>query len=207
MTILKKLRPTLIALVIIVSLFNINAIASENPWTKSYELEAQKKYREAAELIEPFINTGIKSEFAMLRIAWLSYLSQNYNESIKQYQDALAFNANSIDARLGLMLPLMAQSRWREASFHGEQILAIAPWQYYAHIRLMACEAAQSQWDKLNKHAATFSERFPTDTDSLIFLARANIKLNNTEIVKSTYRKVLERYPNNIEALQYLVSH
>lgn len=184
---------------------SISIFAEEDPWSQSYKLEAQGNYTEAANKILPFVNNGIKSEFAMLRLAWLAYLSKDYNESVKRYQDAIAFNANSLDARLGLLLPLMAQSRWREATLHAEQVLAVAPWQYYAHVRLMACEAAQQQWEKLQKHAKVVAERYPTDGDSLVFLARAQAKLNNPAAAKNTYKKVLELYPENIEALQFIV--
>lgn len=181
--------------------------ANDDPWLQSYQLEAQGKYVEAANVIQPFITNTVKSEFALLRIAWLNYLAKNYNSAIDRYQDAISFNPNSFDARLGVMLPLMAQSRWREAAVYAEQVLSTAPWQYYAHVRLMACEAAQLQWEKLEKHAKTVSERYPSDADSLVFLARAQANLNKTEAAKNAYQKVLEIFPENIEALRFLVSN
>ncbi|MDX1810375.1 MAG: tetratricopeptide repeat protein [Gammaproteobacteria bacterium] len=204
---MNRLTPLKILILSLSLLINNTGMAEDNPWSTSYTLEAQGKYQEAITPLLPFINNEVKSEFAMLRIAWLNYLAKNYNESTAYYQNALALNANSIDARLGLMLPLMAQSRWREASFHGEQVLATAPWQYYAHVRLLACEAAQAQWEKVEKHALQVSAHYPTDADSLVFLARAQAKLNKSSEAKATYRKVLQMFPDHLEALKFLVSN
>ena len=187
--------------------YNAISLAQDNPWSQSYKLETQKKYNDAAKLILPFADKSKKSEYALLRLGWLNYLAGNYNKSIKWYQEASDLNAKSIDARLGIMLPLMAQLRWREAQNYAEQVLTVAPWQYYAHVRLMACEAAQQEWDKLEKHATSVSQHYPTDADSLVFLARAEAKLGKIAEAKSNYQKVLQMYPDHLEALKYLVTH
>ena len=181
--------------------------AQEDTWSQSYKLESQKKYNDAVSLIAPIVSKNNKNEFALLRLGWLNYLAGKYNESIKWYQEASDLNAKSIDAKLGLMLPLMAQLRWREATAQAEQVLQVAPWQYYAHVRLMTCEAAQAQWEKLEKHAGSVAQRYPTDADSLVFLARAESKLGKTADAKANYQKVLQMYPDHLEALKYLISH
>jgi len=188
-------------------LFSSVNVFGASIWQQSYELEKQKKYLEAAKLIQPKIQKSIKSEYAILRYAWLNYLAGKYNIAIDNYKLAIKYNSQSLDARLGIMLPLMAQSRWREATEFGEQVLAVAPWQYYAHIRLMACESALLLWSKLDKHASLVNEKYPSDVDTLIFLARAKINTGDKKSALKIYKKVIERLPNNAEALQFIVEN
>ena len=144
------------------------------------------------------------NEFLFLRLGWLNYLRGSHNDSINNYQKALTLNDKSLDARLGLTLPLLAQQRWREAAKYAQQVLQSAPWNYYAHVRLMVAEEGLRQWQTLAKHADDVQRRYPSDATILVYLARANRWLNNTGDAKAAYREVLERVPGHIEALQYL---
>ena len=201
---LLSLKPKILFFCLLLSVST--AYADSSIWKNSYDLEAEKKYNEAAELLLPKIQNSIKSEFAVLRYAWLNYLAADYNKAIENYKNAITYNPNSLDARLGIMLPLMAQNRWREATLYGEQVIAIAPWQYYAHIRVMACEAAQLMWSKLESHAKLVNERYPSDPDVLIYLARAQSNLRKTSDALTSYKKALEILPGNTEALQFIVN-
>ena len=82
-------------------------------WADSFRLESENRYFEAAQVIEKYTKTKTISEFAVIRHGWLNYLMGNHNGSIQDYQSALTINPNSLDARLGLLLPLLAQSRWK----------------------------------------------------------------------------------------------
>jgi len=177
---------------------------SNSDWMNSYSLEASGDYEKAAALLLPYMHEGERSEFATLRYAWLNYLQGNFNDAARYYKKAMAQNPRSIDAKLGLTLPLMAQQRWREAARYAHQILNTAPFNYAAHIRLMACQEGLRQWPDLEKHAANLSASYPTDSSSLVYLARAYAWQGKTLLAKSIYQKVLMRIPAHIEALQYV---
>ena len=97
----------------------------------------------------------------------------------------------------------MAQQRWREAASDAKKVLEVAPWNYHAHVRLMAAEEALKQWSQLEKHARSVYERYPSDADALVFMARAHRKLGNDKAAAQAYKKVLEIVPTNFEARQY----
>lgn len=178
----------------------------QSMWTKSYTLEGQKKYLEAANVIKPILEKSPKNEFALLRLGWLSYLQAKYNVSEDYYHKALDANADSIDARLGLTLPLMAEQRWKEAAVYANQVIAISPWSYLGCIRLMTCESGLAQWEVLEKEASEFVKRYPTDISGYVFLARAQALLGKKELAIQNYQEVLYRSPANLEALKYLES-
>lgn len=175
-------------------------LADVNPWQESYRLENLFQYDSALNALN-----GVSSdnELALLRKGWLNYLKGAHSKSIEFYNKAISKNGKSLDARLGIMLPLMAQQRWREAASNANNVLEVAPWNYYAHVRLMATQEALKQWSDLQKHAQSVTQRYPTDVDALVFLARAYRQLGNDNEASQAYKKVLELVPSNFEASQF----
>lgn len=176
----------------------------QNQWASSYALEANGQYEQAAALMMPEMDHGKAGEFALLRYGWLNYLQGNYNDAIRAYRRALERNTRSVDARLGITLPLLAQKRWREASRYLNQVLAQSPLHYTAHIRLMICEEGQRKWETLAKHAQNISAYYPTDATPLVYLARAYAWQGKRNQTAETYARVLIRYPANVEASRFL---
>ncbi|WP_158618544.1 lipopolysaccharide assembly protein LapB [Legionella sp. km535] len=183
------------------------AASDNNPWKKSFSLEQNKHYLDAAKVLEPMLNTTPKNEFLLLRLGWLYYLQTEYNTSISYYKKALELNSDSIDARLGLTLPLLAQQRWKEAALYAKEVIKISAWDYNANVRLMTSESALLQWEILEPHAAEMAKRYPSDPTVYIFLARAQAWQGKKTLAIKNYQLVLERSPDNQEALDYLKKH
>jgi len=176
----------------------------KNDWMGSYTMEASGEYEKAAALLLPYMGVGERSEFATLRYAWLNYLQGNFNDAARSYKKAMQQNPRSIDAKLGITLPLIAQQRWREAMGYINQVLAQAPLNYTAHSRLLMCEEGLRKWQKLEKHARTVSAFYPTDANALVYLARSYAWQGKVLLAKSVYNKVLIRIPSHLEALKYI---
>ena len=175
-------------------------MADPDPWAESYRLENVYQYDAALNALN-----GVSSdnELVLLRRAWLYYLKGSNSKSIDYYNKAINKNSKSLDARLGIILPLMAQQRWREAESNAKKVLEVAPWNFHAHIRLMVTEEALKQWSQLEKHARSVYERYPSNPDALVFMARAYRKQGNDKAAAQAYEKVLELVPDNFEAKQY----
>ena len=185
-------------------LFATGSYAASNLWADSYYLESQGKYDAAAKVLQSELAKRPADEFVVLRVAWLKYLAGNYSQAASDYQHALNLNPKSLDARLGLILPMLAQKRWREAGQLAGQVLEIAPWNYYAHVRLMSAEEGQEKWGVLAQHAKEVSIRYPSDATVLVYLARAEAKQGNKAEAQAAYRKVLQRIPGHYEASGFL---
>ncbi len=178
--------------------------AAQTPWSDSYRLEAQGDYAAALSALRPVIDADPTHELAIMRTAWLQYLLGDYNSAIDDYERAAELNEQSLDARLGMLLPLLAQRRWREAAVIAQEVLSTAPWNYYAHVRLMVAEEGQRQWETLARHAHDVAARYPSDATVLVYLARAEARQGNLGPARRAYTQVLERYPAHEEALAFL---
>lgn len=178
-----------------------------DPWSKSYALERVFKFAGAARVIAPFRTRGVDREMAILRTAWLLYRQAKYNDSFREYWMAIQFNPNSIDARLGISLVLLAQQRWREATLHAKEVLKISPWNYTAHLRILVAEQGQRKWHRMTRHAAKLSAHYPTDTTALVYMARGFAWLSNRPAAVKAYARVLLRVPLHIEAKYYLAKN
>lgn len=198
------MRPIFLLAVIMSLIIPMSAWSAMDPWAESYRLEALTQYESAAKSLDAVIKANPQHEFAILRHGWLNYLRGAHNESIRDYQKALDINPKSLDALLGLTLPLIAQQRWREVASYANKVLEVAPWNYYAHVRLMISEEGERKWDTLAKHAANVNQHYPSDATILVYLARANVWLKKDKEARLAYEKVLERIPGHIEATQYL---
>jgi tetratricopeptide (TPR) repeat protein len=180
---------------------------AQGPWADSYTAESQGDYATAILALDAILDANPEHEFAILRTAWLKYLLGDYNASIRDYETALQINRDSLEAQLGLTLPLLAQRRWREAAAAAQAVLEEAPWHYYAHIRLLIAEEGQRQWETLARHARELSTRYPSDTSVLVYLARAEARQGNLESALREYRRVLERMPAHEEAAVFVAQN
>jgi tetratricopeptide (TPR) repeat protein len=200
------LTTTRAAIVSILLLSIAVSAGAEDEWSLSYSYEAQGNYSRAIQALNPVVKREPEHEFARLRLAWLKYLNRDYNASIRDYQRALAINGESLDAMLGVTLPLLAQGNWREAEKVTESVLAIAPWNYYAHLRLLIAIEGQARWDALAERAGALAARYPSDATAFVYLARAEARRGNTDAALTAYRSVLARVPGHVEATGFIAN-
>lgn len=199
---MKKMR---VPLILAALLANSSWVyANEVAWSNSYSLEAGKKYADAVTALNGLPETGSEGQLLLLRKGWLSYLQGQYNEAVKYYQDALQQNANSIDAQLGITLPLLAQQRWQEAALYAKKTLESSPNQYTAYLRLIVAEEGAKDWAAMKQHAEELTDHYPSDTTAFVYLARAHAWLGDKEAAKKAYSAVLSRLPKHYEATSYL---
>lgn len=181
-----------------------NASGSADAWRDSYALESNGRYGEAALAIEPLLRESPTHELGLMRRAWLSYLQGRHSESLRDYNQALFVNGTSLEARLGLTLPLLAQKRWSEAASEARKVLAMSAWNYTAHLRLLQAEEGEKRWDEVARHASQLVARYPSDSGFYVYLARAEAQRGNAASARMAYAKVLERAPGHEEAVRYV---
>jgi tetratricopeptide (TPR) repeat protein len=201
------LKKMLVMVVIPVGLLTVAtnaALAEIDPWAESYRLEALYQYDSALKALEVAASKDTNSELLAMRRGWLNYLAGNHSKSIEHYKKALSINSQSLEARLGMTLPLMTQQRWREAMLEANKVLEVAPWNYTAHMRVLIAEEALKQWPAMEKHAQQLVARYPTDTSAWVYLGRASHHTGNNNGAINAYQRVLQLSPDHFEAHQYL---
>lgn len=181
-----------------------SVMAQQALWQNSYQLETAGKYAEALAAIDTIPANGPDAELKLLRRGWLYYLPGNFNESIREYRLAIDRNGRSIDARLGLTLPLLAAKRWREAEQSARAALDISPNNYTALLRLAIAQEGQSDWAGMAKTAALLTSGYTTDASAYVYAARAAAWLGKRDEAIAAYTAVLARYPGHLEAKAYI---
>ena len=178
--------------------------AQEAAWQNSYQLETAGKYSEAIAALDPVPANSPDAEFKLIRRGWLFYQPGSFNESIREYRLAIERNGKSLDARLGVTLPLLAQKRWREAEQNARAALELAPNNYTGLLRLTLAQEGQRDWTNMARTAESMVMFYPTDATAYVYLARANAWLNKRDEANAAYTAVLSRYPGHLEAKAYL---
>lgn len=191
-----------ITTIIISFLLSFACYAGDTMWKQSQRLEEKGDYEQAASVIEHAAKTD--NEYAVLRYAYLKYKQGEYNDSIEYYNKAIKLNAKSLDAKLGITLPYIAQGRWRQVKVYTRQVLTKSDWDYTAHERLMMAEDGDKKWHSLGRHSGKLTTIYPTDATTLAYHARAKARLGNTPVARAAYKKVLMREPDHAEANEYL---
>ncbi len=199
-----KISPLLAALAATLTFVVAPVLAQEAVWQSSYQLEAAGKYTEALAAIDGVAANGPDAELKILRRGWLYYLPGHFDESIREYRLAIERNPKSVDARLGLTLPLLAAKRWREAEQSAQAVLTLAPSNYTGMLRLIIALEAQKDWALMLKTAAAMVVSYPSDANAVVYLARANAWLGKRDEAVAAYSATLSRYPGHLEAKAYL---
>jgi tetratricopeptide (TPR) repeat protein len=180
------------------------ASAQESVWQNSYQFESAGKYSEAIFAMETVAANSPDAELKLLRRGWLFYQAGKFDESIREYRLAMERNSRSIDARLGIMLPMLASKRWREAEQVARAVLELAPHHYTASVRLAIAQEGLQDWAALTKTATTLVADYPSDATAYTYLARANAWLGKRPEALAAYSAVLARYPAHQEAKAYI---
>jgi len=199
-----KWYPLLAALSAVLTLSATSVLAQDAAWQNSYQLEAAGKYYEAIAAIDHVPANGPDAEMKTLRRGWLYYLPGSFNESIREYRLAIERNSRSVDARVGITLPLLALKRWREAAQNARIALELAPNNFTALLRLAMALEGQHEWGAMAQTAAIMVASYPSEVTAYVYLARANVSLNQRDDAIAAYTAVLVRDPGNLEAKNYL---
>lgn len=173
-------------------------------WALSYQAEAVGQYQKSLDYIGKILAKAPSNEFALMRQAWTFYLLGKFNDSVYGYKSIIERNPNSIEARQGLTLPLLAQKRYGEVSIEARKIITLSEWDYIGRIRLLAATEGLKKWEQLGAQASELSNHYPSDVASIIYLAHAEAWQGHVELAKLVYAKVLERSPDNLEANAYI---
>jgi thioredoxin-like negative regulator of GroEL len=174
--------------------------AQPSAWQKSYELEAAGQWADALAVIDAHEGDAAETEFKALRHAWLNHAMGNLAGSAREYGEIARRYPQSVDARLGLTLPLLAARRWREAEQAARAALELAPNHYTALLRLTLALEGQRDWPAMARTAAAWVAAYPSDALPPLYLARAQLAQGRRDGAASAYAAVLVRSPAQAEA-------
>ncbi|MBM4346662.1 MAG: tetratricopeptide repeat protein [Deltaproteobacteria bacterium] len=199
---MKKKRP--IALILIITSFPFLSFATGESvhqiYQQSYDEEAKGNYTEALLVLMRAERFEEKSYLFHLRLGWLNYLGKKFPDSANAYQRAIRLNKDSIEARLGLMLPLMAQGRWAEAEKVGKEILLLDKASYLANSRLAYIYYNMKLFKEAEAHYRRVLQSYPGDIEMQAGLAWSLLKQEKREEAEKVFLEILKYVPNHVTA-------
>ena len=128
------LKQTMVAAILVLATYGAtaqNEAALQKAFSDSYTQEYYKKYTDAIASITK-VNNDENYE-TNLRLGWLFYVNKNYAQSQAHYQKAVEIKPYSIEAKLGLVKPLLALESWEKVLQQYEDILKIDNQNYTAN--------------------------------------------------------------------------
>lgn len=170
---------------------------------KSYELEREGKFEEAASLLEA-VSAQDSGYEVNLRLGWLKYLAGDFDQSVYYYRKALSIRPYCIEARLGLVLPLSIKNEWDEIVKVYNEILGIDPQNTLVNYRMGVIFYEWGQFEKADAHLKKVVNLYPFDRDSLLMLAWTKLRMGQMSEAIMLFNKVLLYNPVDESALEGL---
>ena len=134
---------------------------------QSYRYEKSQNYTDAIRALAPVIEAYPQGYTVNLRLGWLNYLKGAHATARAHYEAAIKIMPDSIEARLGHLLPLLAQERYTDAEAVARAVIRVDPANYYANLRLAFALRMQQKYDAAEDIVIRQLGYYPTDVSLL----------------------------------------
>ena len=167
---------------------------------KSYRYERSQSYSDAIKALSPVITAFPQGYTVNLRLGWLNYLIGSYATARTHYEAAIKTAPDSLEAKLGHTLPLMAQERYDEAEIATKQVLRIDPSNYLANLRLAFAFRMLKKLDAAEDLLNRMLILYPTDISLLTEYALIKTARNQGVDARRVFNDILTLDPENVVA-------
>jgi len=173
-----------------------------NAFEESYKLEKGGKNKEALDAMKKVYNE--QSYELNLRLGWLAYLSGKFTESIAYYNNCINKLPMSVEARLGIVLPLSAMGNWNQIIDHYNVILSVDPHNSLVNYRMGVIYYERKQYDKAESYLKNVINLYPFDHDTMLMLGWVKLRQGNLNQAKLLFEKTLMANPADASAKEGL---
>ncbi|MCP4145705.1 MAG: tetratricopeptide repeat protein [bacterium] len=192
-----RLVTSLIFVLVLVSLCAAETVPEL--YSQSYSQEYEGGYDQALESML-LIKSQDDDYLCRLRIGWLLYLLERYDESVEAYGMAIEMQPESVEPYLGLILPLVAQKKWRSVLVTIENIQRNDPANYYALSNKAWALYGLGRYAEAADVYRNIIKLHPADIDMNAGLGWALLKDGKKEEAKLVFDEILRISPDNISA-------
>ncbi|MEY2828532.1 MAG: hypothetical protein RIQ33_390 [Bacteroidota bacterium] len=197
---MKKIFLTLSS-ILLLNIF-VHAQTLEDAFSKSYAYETATNYTEAISVLKTVYNA--KSYELNLRLGYLNYLAKKYNESTDYYNKAIELMPFSVEAKLGLALPLSMTNNWKKITELYTDILKIDPQNSTILYRMGLISFTNKDYNAAYKYYEKLVNMYPFSYDGLLMYAWTNYQLGKYADAKTLFNKVLLLSPGDKSAKEGL---
>lgn len=172
----------------------------------SFGLETASNYEAAYDNVAKILRRDGNHYVAVLRAGWLSYKLGYHERAIKHYRKAIALSPDSLEAKLGVILPQIAQADWRAAEVSARAALALSPKDYYGNSRLAWVLYSQGKYTEALRFYQAVLKRYPSDLDMQLGVGWTLLKMGRRTDARAMFKRVLQVQRNNTSARQGMLS-
>lgn len=195
-------RAAIVAMVLMSLASPGEGLAAEAPsvpelYRLSYATEARGDPAGALHFMDEAARLGESGYVLHLRRGWLLYLARRHADSAAAYARAVEAEPRAVEPRLGAMLPLMAQRRWKEAERLGLDVLGISPGDFTAQSRLASIQYSQGNHAAAEAWYRSALSSWPGSVEMRVGLAWSLLKQRHLTDARAEFEKVLRVAPDH----------
>ncbi len=196
---------TIMLIVIFSSLLNA-ALKSERleAFNKSINAEADYNYKEAIEPLLKIYDNYASDYLVNLRLGWLYYKINKFDESLRYYYKAVKISDNSVEALLGLTLPLSSQNKWDEIEDVYKRILDKDEQNYTANLNLGKYYFNTKNFLNAKIYLNKLFENYPSDYSANLYLGWTLYFLGDNSNAAEHFERALIANPGDSSAQEGL---
>ena len=173
-------------------------------YQRSYDHEASGHYGEALRDLGALSAGEQESYLARLRRGWLLYLAARYPESIAAYRQAIAVARDSVEARVGSLLPLIALRQWTEVEQGARAALELDAANYLAGLRLAFAVYNRGRYPEAEALYRRVLARYPSDAVARSGLGWSLLKLGKRAEAREEFLEAARAAPRSPAVLDGL---
>ena len=162
---------------LIITLIACNSYADDDWIRQAYHdsiaAEQVENYGKAIDAMLPVLRAYPEAYTPNLRLGWLYYIDGRYRNSIVHYEQAIKAYSASLEARNGMMLPLLAQQKYAEVEQQAYHVLNVDYYNYFANLRLATALLGQKKFKLASDVALKMTTINPTSVAFMQLLAQS----------------------------------
>jgi tetratricopeptide (TPR) repeat protein len=169
-------------------------------YRQSYSQEARGDYEGALRTMESLKGLGETGYVATLRTGWLQYLAGRFADATTSYRKAIDQEPQAVEPKVGIMLPLMAARKWKEAEQFGGDVLKVAPGDAVVQGRMAYVQYMLGSYEKAEASYRKVLSGWPANVEMRAGLAWTLLKLHRFQEAKAEFDRVLTIAPDHATA-------
>lgn len=160
-------------------------------FNESIKHENNKNIDKAIESLKSVYDSNKENYLINIRLGWLYYQKKDYTKSKEYYTEAIKLNPKSIEAKLGMTLPLSAKNEWDKVKDQYFEILKIDAMDYTANLRLGQIYLQNADYNNAKKYLEVAYNSFPSYYEPNLSLGWTYYYLGNKEKAKMLLTQAL----------------
>jgi len=169
---------------------------------RSVKFEEKGNYDNAISELQKIYGDNSGNYILNIRLGWLYYNKKDYQKSRTYYTKALAINKNSIEAMLGLTLPLSGLNDWDAVKQTYNSILKLDANNYTANLRLGQIFLNAADYQQAKKYLEKAFTQYPSEYEPNLSLGWTCYYLGDKQRAKELFTSALMISENGTLAAQ-----